>query len=283
MIRVALALCFNFVGPLLLAAQVPAPATSETGLAVASRGAEEAREIEELVRGVVLKHLPHEYENTKQWGGTKQVWDGLRIWRDGLRIKTKRRKKAVNYGTWKRYRAWLIDPGEELRIDISPAQKLDRGRVAFRLSMVAQLGTFGRLSHWRRDIQLISVSANAKAKVRLTLDCELGSELDFTHLPPDVLVVPRVRAAQLDLLEFRLERLSDLSGPLAKELGESLHDVLQDEINQRRGKLVERINRQLENKQEDLRFSVRELSTRGWSDLLTFLRIADEQPDPESD
>ena len=229
--------------------------------------------VNQLVHQLVREQIPSTYENTKQWGGTKEIWHGIRIRREGLRIKTKRRKKHVNHGTWKRYRAWLINPDDELEARISNLRPLDQGRVSFRLTVVARLGTLGRLSEWRRGIQLISLSANATARVRLQLDCELGSQLDFSDLPPALVIVPRVTNARLELLEFRLERLSELSGPLAKELGESLHNVLQDGINQRRAKLVNKINHQLDKHRDDLRLSVREIGSRGWTELLRFLNI----------
>ena len=82
------------------------------------------------LRDIIVAHLPDEYEDTRDWGGTKEVWDGLRVSLDGFKIKTKRRKKLANHGTWKRYRAWLIDPDRSLRITLSNFDEADDGHVA---------------------------------------------------------------------------------------------------------------------------------------------------------
>ena len=35
--------------------------------------------LSETVRDIMLLSVPHQYENTKHWGRTKEVWDGLKI------------------------------------------------------------------------------------------------------------------------------------------------------------------------------------------------------------
>ncbi len=229
-----------------------------------------AVELGKVLRGIVLAHLPNEYENKKDWGGTKQVWDGVRISLDGLRIKTKRRRKDANHGTWKRYRAWLIDPDRNLKVLIANIRESDEGRAAFDLTVHAQLGAFGRLSEWRRDVQLYSIGVDAEARVVLRLSCEAGFDFDFSNLPPDLLIEPVVTDAHLSLQEFRLLRVSNLSGPLIRELGKSLRGVLQEEIDKRRVKLVAKLNRQIDKRRDRLRLSLYELLR--WDEVAELLR-----------
>ena len=216
-------------------------------------------EVSQLLREIVLVHLPNEYENTKQWGGTKEIWDGLHVSLDGFQIKTKRRKKLANHGTWKRYKAWLINPDHNLRMRVMNVGTTDDDRAAFDLVVQSKLGAFGRLSEWNRDIQLVSVSVNAEADLTLLMRCEMGLSFDFEHLPPDLRIDPIVRDAKLTLDRFRLQRISDLHGPLVRELGKSLETVLQKELDRRRNKLVLKLNRQIEKRRDRLRFSIREL------------------------
>lgn len=239
------------------------PAFGETPTAAPVDRVATAQGLSELIQDLAIAHLPHNYENTKHWGRTTEIWDGLRISRDGLRIKTKRRKKQANHGTWKRYNAWLVDPDHHLKIVLRDLQPQREGPVTFDLVIDAKLGAFGRLSEWRYDVQLYSFGANAEATVRLTLDCELGFAWKFTHFPPDLMLAPIVHDAQLELRDFRLIRVSDLSGPLIKKLGRSLHDDLQREVDAREGKLVRRINEQISKEQDRLRFSMYEIMPWG--------------------
>jgi hypothetical protein len=232
-----------------------------------------------LLRTLVLKNLPADYENTKQWGGTKRVWDGLHVSLDGLRIKTKRRWKDANHGTWKRYRAWLIDPDQEFDIQVENMAATPEGKAAFDVVIDTRLGAWGRLSEYVRDVQLLSISAEADARVRLRARCEMSLRLDLSKSPPDVLLEPRVVSSQLTLVDFHIFRISDLHGPLVHEFGEELHDVLQDEIANRQAKLVGRINRQLEKHEDDLRLSVSDLAASGLRQLLTAL---DRTTNPET-
>ena len=221
-----------------------------------------------LIRSILLGNLPREYENAKNWGQTKRRWDGLHVSLDGLRVDTKRRWKEVNHGTWTRYRAWLIDPENSLQIHLTEARRAENQAAVFDLIVDARIGATGRLSEWNRGIQLYSFSADADGKVRLHVSCEMGLRLDATKLPPDVLLAPKVTNAKLDLLEFRLHRISDADGPLVREFGEELHDELNREIQDQRVKLVEKLNRALEKNRDHMRLSVRDLVAGGWEKLL---------------
>lgn len=220
-----------------------------------------------LIRNLVLQHVPPTYENTKKWGGTKRVWDGLHVSLDGLRLKTKRRWKDAKHGTWKHYRAWLIDPDEEFAIRIEKMVSTPAGKTAFDVVIDARLGAWGRLSEYARDVQLLSLSAEADARVRMRASCEMSLRLDATRFPPDVILEPEVVSAELTLLEFELVRISDLDGPLVREFGEELHDVLQEEIADRQTRLVDKLNRQLKKHEDDLRLSVADLASSGLRQL----------------
>ena len=78
--------------PLSVSGQAPGGAPSlteqpiETPLPVSPPlTAEDLRGLSDLVRTVALKSLPRDYENTKEWGSTKEVWAGVKVSQDGLR------------------------------------------------------------------------------------------------------------------------------------------------------------------------------------------------------
>lgn len=232
--------------------------------------------LDELLTAVARDQLPHDYENRKHWGRTTEIWDGLHIARDGLRIKTKRRKKEVNDGTWKMYRVRLIDPREHLTVGLENVRDLGDGRAAFDVVADGRLAAFGRLSQWVKGVQLVSVSADADARVQMRISFEMTMRLDFNKLPPDVLLSPRATQADIRLVEFRLRRISDAHGPLVKELGDSLRHVLNDELEDRRHKLAEKINAKLDKSRDKLRLSPHDLLSSKWNEVAVKLGL--EQP-----
>ena len=217
-----------------------------------------------LLRQLALAAIPETYENTKHWGGTRRIWDGVHLSLDGLRLKTKRKWRDANQGTWKRYQAWLIDPEEQFDLRIENIRPAEQGRIAFEIAIDAKLGLFARLSEWQHGVQLISLSTDAEAVVRMRMTCEASMKLDFEQFIPDLVIEPEITSADLTLVSFDLQRVSNLHGPGVEQLGRSLRDVLQDEINDRRPKLVAQANRQIEKNREKLRLSVRKLAGDRW-------------------
>ena len=140
--------------------------TSSTG-SLQTMSDEDVRELSDLVRLIVLQNLPHSYENTKEWGGTKEVWAGIKISQEGMRLTTKRRKKTVNHGSWKRYQVQLVNLSKSCWYDWRACGRFLPKGPAFDLVVDAHLFASGRWSEWRQGVQLFSVSAEAEARLRL--------------------------------------------------------------------------------------------------------------------
>jgi hypothetical protein len=254
-----------------LAAQTVGRADAErdaTG-AVAPPASEKAgpSNLDLLVTRIVLDNLPHEIVDDKNWGKTKQVWDGVRMEWEGNRLATKRRWKTVNHGTWKRYEIRLIDPEQRFQVQVDNVRSLENGRVGFDAQVDAALDVFGRLSQWERGVQLISLSAEATAVIRLRIECSVAMKLDPSRLPPDVRFEPLVTSADLQLVRFRLHRISQASGPLVREFGSAVQDFVESKIADRRQQIVKRINRQIEKQQDHLRLSIRDVLASKWGDF----------------
>lgn len=210
--------------------------------------------LERLIRD----NLPPAYEDDRKWDKQKEVWDGLRFRREGFRIETKRRKKMVNSGTWTRYRIAFVEPEKNLKIKFTRLETLSDGKIAFAVTVDASLDVFGRLSQWARDVQLISLSANADAACRLTLEGHVAIQLNPLKLPPDVSLVPKVEKANVQLTYYRVRRISQLGGDFAKELGAGLKGVVDEKVKDLNGKLVDKINKQLDKHQDKLSFSAQD-------------------------
>ncbi len=230
-----------------------------------------------LVTDLTRAFIPRDYEDNRKWGKTKEVVDGLHVRRDGWQIKTHRTKKAVNHGTWTRYEVRLLDPENRFKITLQNVRRLPDGRVAVDVHCDARLRTFGRLSEWQYGVQLFSLSAEAHADVRLTMACAFRVNVDLSRIPPDVIVDVHVDDAEILIRRFRMRRISQISGPLVKQLSHGVREVLEDAIDQRRDKMAEKINKQIEKNQDKLRLSLSTLLKTKIGDLQSLL------PEPTAD
>ncbi len=224
--------------------------------------------IQTLLTNLIRAQLPVDYEHGKDWGKTKQVTRGLKISRDGLRITTKRRRKAVNHGTWKRYKIHLINPKESLRVRVENYAEQANHRVVFDLVVDAKLDAFGRLAQWESGLQLFSFSARADSEVRLRVRCDVGLLLDPSHIPPDIILDPKVTDANIEIRDFRLRELSELKGPFAKSLSSSVREILEDAIAAKRPRMVKKMNDKIDRSRDKLRLSFSEVLKTPWADKI---------------
>lgn len=216
----------------------------------------ELKELSQWVRWLCLMNLPANVEDTRKWGKQRRVWDGLDIKLDGLRIDTKQKWKTANDGTWSRYLIEFVDPAKQLQVEVKSFDVQSDGRK-FRTSVwvVAPLKLFGRVNQYARDVQLISVSANADAVVRMKVDCEVEIQLLPVSFPPDVEFRPKVTDASIELLEFKVRQISKIDGEPAEWIGEGIRDLLDRKLADYRDKLVLKMNQTIAKQQSKLRIS----------------------------
>ncbi len=207
-------------------------------------------ELQAWVRWLVLKNLPPVYEDNRKWGKTEEVYNGFRFRREGLKVETYTKYRTVKQGTWSRYFIEFVDPSDKLEISINQIRPVAADRFAFQVNVRTPLRLFGRISQWQRDIQLISLSTNADATVSMSVDCECGIAVNSLTFPPDIQFKPQATNANVVIESFEVHRISQLSGPLAEQLGKGILWVLEDRLEKYNDKLVQKINRQLA-KQED--------------------------------
>lgn len=221
-----------------------------------------------FIQRIVRDNVPNKYVQEKDWGKTDQRWDGLKIRRKGpLGLTTKRRWKEVNHGKWKRYEISQINPNENLLMRIENVHDAGKGRVAFEVSLASKVHAHGRFAQWAKGVQLYNVSADADADIRMRLWCRVGTRLDVAKFPPDVILVPEVTRANMNVTEFQLQSVSKLDGPVVKQLGKSIHKVLVDKIEEKREQLPAKINRQIAKNEDKLRLSFADFAASRWKAL----------------
>lgn len=216
------------------------------------------------ITDLVRDQLPEQYEKKKNWGNTKRVFAGWEVEADGLKVETRRRWKEVNDGTWTSYRVTPIDPDKHFAVRVERIEQLTGNKVRLQLAVISKVKLFGRLSQWERGVQLLSLSADADAKMQLTATVEVACQLNPTKFPPDVALVPVVTAADAKIAEFELQRVSKLDGGLIHSLSDDTREVLEQEIAERRPKLVSSLNKQIAMKQDKLNFSLSDLLKSEW-------------------
>jgi hypothetical protein len=208
--------------------------------------------------------IPLEYDKQKDWGATTDIPVGLRTEGSGLKLRIKKRERAVNHGVWKHYTLRLVDPQQNLHVQLVELRPLTIGRVAFRLQLDAKIDAWARAKVYQYGVHLIALEMEADMRVRATIDGEVGIE-PRQHADGGghaLAVVPVVTAAQLQIDEFHLRRVSNADGPIVRELGDGVRKLVEDELNG--PKLVEKLNRAIEKKRDRLEFRPAELLEQKW-------------------
>jgi hypothetical protein len=221
-------------------------------------------EFQQWMAALVREHLPDHYEKKKNWGHTSRALGGLSVQLDEGRLKTRRNYKQANDGTWQMYRVDLVDPEENFDIRVANLRSLDDGRVGMQITAVASVKASGRQALWEKGVQLYSLSAEADARVRLVAETAVATQLDPTKFPPDVYLKPEVTAAKLEILEFKLRRISDLHGPVVRSLSHTVREELEDKLAEDNAKIVAKLNKAIDKQEKKLKLSAADLVKLKW-------------------
>jgi hypothetical protein len=228
--------------------------------------ADAGQSIDRLLTQIVRDNIPHTFTETKDWGGQEERWDGIEFRREGLKLETKRRKKLVNHGTWKKYSASLLNPDQEFSVQLKNMRQLSDDKMAFDIHFTAHLAVDGRQSKWVKGVQLYSLSARGHAKVRMKVSIELNVKMDVAKFPPDMIFEPTATKADLEIDEFRIDRVSKAGGEFAQQVSKGVRRKLDEKVSEKEVKLVKKINDQLAKKKDDLRLSFADAMKSKWAE-----------------
>ncbi len=223
-------------------------------------------DIDRVLTALVLNNIPHQYTDDRKWGMQEERWDGVDIRRDGWQIRTKRKKKMVNHGTWQKYSAQLINPDQGFSVNVSEFSQLPNGALGFDLNFIAPLALHGRQAQWIKGVQYYSISAEGRALVRLSLRCELMVDLVFRDWAPEIEFSPVITRANLHIDEFEIDRVSKLGGEFAQQVTRATRSALETKISAHETKLIEKINRQIENKKGSLTIALSDAIGSKWTE-----------------
>jgi hypothetical protein len=207
-----------------------------------------------LVTPLIAEAVPREFEGKKDWGKTKKVMTGLRSEGNFFRFDIHSKKSEVNDGIWKKYRVTLIEPEKNLEIRIDDMHRLESGKHALTLFVAAKVHGWARAVVYEHGVHVISLDAEGDTAIRLWVDAEVGVEtVESSTFIPGLELRPVVTDARLKFDDFKLTRISEVRGAVAKELGDLLRKELQKKLSGPR--LVDRFNHALQKHPERLRLS----------------------------
>ena len=259
---------------------LPAPVVSSTKVPsdpAAPETHDAGEEIDDLLTKLVLDHLPHHFEEDKDWGGQAERFDGLKVRRKGLQIRTKRKRKMVNHGNWKKFKVSLVDPAEKFSVSVKNMREAEEGKVAFDLHCRSDLDIDGRFAKWVKGMQLYSLSLDGKARVSLAVTIELETVMDVTKFPPDLIFKPQATSANLEVEEFRIDRISKVGGEVAQQATRWARSAMDEKLGSEEAKLVDKINKDLKKQEKKLRLSLHDAVSSRWSKAATEFMPEDVQ------
>jgi hypothetical protein len=133
--------------------------------------------------------------------------------------------------------------------------------------MTLQIDTQVRIEaqqqRWNYGIQLYSVSTEAIAKLRMTIDTSIGFAMDYSRVPPDVLFDPVVNTADIQLIDLEVDRIGILGSDIAEEIGDIAKRIIRDEyLPRQRDQLASKLNHQINRRRDKLRISASDWLTK---------------------
>lgn len=221
-------------------------------------------ESQALITDIVRDNIPHEYEKSKHWGNTKEVFAGWKVEREGLKIETRRRWKQVNDGTWQRYKISLIEPDKNFDVYVEKIQSLGNNQVAMTILVTAKLEAVGRSTHYESGVQMYSIGAEIDIDVRLRADVVLTLGLLPATFPPMITVKPEIKSADLELTRFKIRKVGALEGPVIRSLSSTVREIVEDKLADNRQNLIDKLNKSIVKKQDKLRFSLQDFLKTKW-------------------
>jgi len=242
--------------------QLPSSSEQKTEEALAG---EDAEKLDRFLTKLALDSMPVPYVEDKDWGKQSERWDGLKVSFQNGRLRTKRRKKKVNHGTWDRYEVSLVDPDKNFSVNLDNLKEMDEGRVSFTVRATAKVSVMARQSKWVKGVQLYSISADGSADVQLELSVVLGSSMDVSKFPPDLIFDPKVEGADISVENFRIDRVSKAGGEFAQQVTRVVQKKIDKKIVEKEDKLVKKLNDKIEKNRDRFTLSVHDAMKSKWA------------------
>lgn len=217
------------------------------------------RHLSELVESIVRASVPRAISNAKHWDKHEEVFAGVKVRGDGLKVRISKRKQRVRHGFWRRYDVTLIDPERTLKVRISDVEPQGGGHWTYTVTAEVRAKVVTRFEQWSLGVKLFNTSSEADATLRLRAGCSLqvGLEQDETA-GPMIVFAPEVKRVDLALPNLDVKKVGELRGDLASDLGDGLEEVVEDLLQTQEDSVRKRANKEIARREEDLRIPLGE-------------------------
>lgn len=218
---------------------------------------EQASTWSDLLRSVLLTAIPDQYEDREHWGRTIGVVNGVRVKQRGLRIDLSPRVKQVNDGPWHRYQVVFPRPEKNLRLVINQVQSLGPGRFSCAIHLTVKPRITARYEQWFAGVKGLNFTVVSDATVQLHAHCLLyiRTERREKHWLPDVILEPSIQSLKLKLVEVDTQRIGEIRGDLAEEIGNGSRGFIADLLRKQEPKVLKKANAAIAKKRDALRLS----------------------------
>ena len=115
---------------------------------------------------------------------------------------------------------------DELAGDLRAVANPEPGKITFQV--FTALDTYIDYTHqrWESGLKLFDASARAKARIKVTLDCEATTRIENGVLLPDLVIELKVTKADVKYDNLKFEHIAGIGGEAAQLIGELAHAAL---------------------------------------------------------
>ena len=214
--------------------------------------AELAPEALEFIRGIVLLLLPPKFDDDDGWGDETRMQSGVNVRFDDGKLKTSRRWKNVNHGSWTQASGTLIDPVHTFQLKAARLDDPDKDTQQYDVRVATRLRVTGRQQQWSYGLMLWSISADAVADVSLHVVFEVNTQIVKTAEGTRLRFTPKVIHAVARLDSFDLRRISHAKGSVVQEFGDGLEKLIRLYVDRKNKDLAAKINKALDKQADHL-------------------------------
>ena len=186
-----------------LSDEIPTP-KSKTESKTDAKSDQDYTEFSKLVHKFVVGQTPKEFEHRDGWGGTIPLPD-TRLPLPNLRtyLKDADNKVVLPHGAWKKVKLKLDDPAKDIKIQVKEFKNIDAKTYRLVLDADVALRADGEWQQWQKGLMLLGVGVQTDAFINLAVGCDVGVALNFSKVPPEVDISPKITDLALDLRDIR--------------------------------------------------------------------------------
>lgn len=141
--------------------------------------------------------------------------------------KARKMHHSRKQGIWRKVRITAVNPHDDLVVDLRDPCSPEAGRLTFSVFLALDTRIDYHRQLWEAGIKLYDGSIRARARLKVTLDCEATTRLETNGSPlPEAVFRLRVTRANVQLENVVVEHIVGVGGDAAKMIGDSLRSSL---------------------------------------------------------